>query len=191
MKTLVFLSGAAVLATVAGIALAQPGPGPERRGPEGDVTRQQVIARVDAMFARLDADHDGRLTPEEMHAAGAHRRAEMRQHIFDRLDANHDGMISREEFDRGHPMAGGPEGPHGMEMGPPPPGAPGGPEGPRGHGLRMMFAGDGPVTLEQMRTRALERFDRADANHDGVLTPDERHAARERMRERREEPRPN
>ena len=203
MKTLSLLSGAALIAAAtAGIAIAQ-GPGPERRGTEGDITRQQVIAHVDEMFARLDADHDGRVTPEEMRAAGAHRRDEMRQHMFDRLDANHDGMISREEFDRAHAMAGGPGGPMPMDhMGPPPmgPGGPGGPGmggmgrmgGMRGMGgMREMLAANGRVTLEQMRARALEHFDRADTNHDGTLTADERRAAHARMREGPEQPRPN
>jgi hypothetical protein len=58
------------------------------------------------------------------------------------------------------------------------------------HGAAM-FAGQGFVTLEQMRARALERFDRADANHDGTLTAAERHAAHERMRDGPDEPRPN
>jgi len=198
MKTLTLLSGAAMLA-VAGIALAQGGPGPDRPGPEGDVTRQQAIERADRMFARLDADHDGRVTPDEMRAMGEHRRGEMREHMFDRLDANHDGNISRDEFAEAHAMRGpgGRGGRHGMHMGPPP-GGPGGPEGAggpegRGHGMHgaRMFGEQGFVTLEQMRARALERFDRADANHDGILTADERHAARERMRDGRDQPRPN
>jgi hypothetical protein len=202
MKTLTLLSGAALLA-VAGIALAQdgPGPGPDRGGLEGDVTRQQVIAHVDEMFARLDANRDGRVTPDEMHAmrgGGEHRRGEMREHMFDRLDANHDGNISREEFASAPAMRGGPGGPGGhpgMEMGPPPggpdgPGGPGGPGGGRMRGARM-FGDQGFVTLEQMRARALERFDRADANHDGTLTMDERRAARGRMHDGPDEPRPN
>jgi hypothetical protein len=194
MKLLTLLSGAALLAG-AGIALAQDGPGPDRHGPEGDVTRQQVIARVDEMFARIDANHDGRITPDEMQnmrgirgmggmrGMGEHRAGggDMRQRMFDRIDANHDGMISREEFAQAHP--GGP----GREMGPPP-GSPGGPDGHR-MGARM-FGEQGFVTLEQMRARALERFDRADANHDGVLTMAERQAARVRRQER-EEPRQN
>ena len=77
MKTRILLSGAAlVAAAVAGIALAQGGP--ERPGLGGDVTRQQAIAHVDEMFARLDANRDGRVTPDEMHAMGAHRRDGMR-----------------------------------------------------------------------------------------------------------------
>ena len=189
MKLLTLLSGAALLAG-AGVALAQGGPGPEGRGPEGDITRQQVIARADEMFARLDANHDGRITPDEMQnmrgmrgmrGMGEHRAGggDMRQRMFDRMDANHDGNISREEFAQAHP--GGP----GPEMAPPP-------GGPDGHAMRgRMFGEQGFITLEQMRARALERFDRADANHDGVLTAAEREAARERRREDREEPRQN
>jgi len=194
MKLFTLLSGAALLAG-AGVALAQDGPGPDRRGPEGDVTRQQVIARVDEMFARLDANHDGRITPDEMQnmrgmgrmGGMGERRAEgggdMRQHMFDRLDTNHDGVISREEFAQAHATQSGPD----HDMGPPP-GGPGGPEG--GHGMGRMFGEQGFVTLEQMRARALARFDRADTNHDGVLTVAERQAARERRQER-EEPRQN
>lgn len=192
MKTPILISGAALaVVAAAGIALAQGGP--EGPGPRGDVTRQQAIAHVDEMFARLDANHDGRVTPDEMHAMGAHRREEMRAHMFDRLDANHDGNISREEFAEAHAMRGGPGGPGGHpdgEMGPPPPGGPGGPGGHFMHGARM-FGDQGFVTLEQMRARALEHFDRADANHDGTLTMAERRAAREAMRDRPDEPRPN
>jgi hypothetical protein len=197
------MSGAAMFA-VAGIALAQGGPGPDRPGPEGDVTRQQAIARSDEMFARLDANHDGRVTPDEMRAMREQRRAEMRQHAFDRFDANHDGNISREEFAQAHEMRDGPGGPGrhgGRHMGPPPggPGGPDGPEGRGGHGMHggRMFGTQGFVTAEQMRAHALERFDRADANHDGTLTAVEREAAHDRMRGHRDhgdgpgEPRPS
>jgi Ca2+-binding EF-hand superfamily protein len=192
MKTLTLLSGAALLA-VAGLALAQDGPAPDRPGPDATITRQQAVARAEQMFARLDANHDGRFTPDEAQAMGEHRRGDVRQHMFDRIDANHDGNISRDEFAQAHAMRDGPGGPggdRGMEMGPPP-GGPGGPEGGHGmHGARM-FGDQGFVTLEQMRARALERFDRADANHDGTLTPEERQAAHERMRGGPDEPRRN
>ncbi|HEV2817705.1 MAG TPA: EF-hand domain-containing protein [Allosphingosinicella sp.] len=201
MTKITLLSGAALLA-VAGVAAAQPG---DRPGPAADVTRQQVIDRVDQAFARMDADHDGRFTPEEARARGEQRRAEMRGRMFDRLDANHDGNISRDEFAQAHAMRGGrgghhrrmmrmrmgppPGGPGGPEMGPPPPG---GPDGPRGPGMRggRMFGEQGFITREQMRERALARFDRADANHDGTVTAAERRAAREAMRARFRERRP-
>jgi len=100
-------------------------------------------------------------------------------------------------------MRGGPRGHrggrggHGGHMGPPP-GGPGGPEGPggpdgEGHGMHgaRMFGTQGFFTLEQMRARALERFDRADANHDGTVTVAERREARHGGHDRPDEPRPN
>ena len=203
MKKMILVAGAVLaLSTATGIALAQDGDRPGRPDPNASETRQQAIARVDAMFARLDANHDGRVTPDEARAMGERRRgemqqhtgdmqqhmAEMQQHMFDRLDANHDGNISREEFAAAHHMEGGPHGPGGPHMGmmPPPPGGPAGAEGHRGMGHggmgMRMFGDQGFITLEQMRARALERFDRADANHDGVLTPAERQAARDQRR---------
>jgi len=200
MKTLTLLSGAAMLA-VAGVALAQAGSSPEGAAPQGDVTRQQALARADEMFARLDANHDGRVTPEEARTVRMQRREEMRQHLFDRFDANHDGNINREEFAQAHAMRDGPHRQgrrHGGHMGPPPGGpgdaeAPAGPEGAGGHGMRGrgMFGTQGFITLEQMRARAAERFDRADANHDGTLTSAERQAAHGGMRRGRHHPRPN
>jgi hypothetical protein len=209
MNKFAILGGAALLA-IAGAGLAQ-GPDGPRRDRDADVTRQQAIARADAMFARLDANHDGRFTPDEAGQAGQARRAEAMGRMFDRLDANHDGNISRDEFAQAHAMrgpggAGGPDGPGmGMRhrMGPPPGGAdmgpppPGGPEGPRGPGMRggRLFGAEGFVTAEQFRARALARFDRADADRNGILTTAERQAAHGQMhgpmRPRMGEPMPN
>jgi Ca2+-binding EF-hand superfamily protein len=195
MKSFTILSGAALLAVAGGVAIAQgPGQRPDRNA---DVTRDQVIARTSEAFARLDANHDGRFTPDEARARGEARRTERRAHMFDRLDANHDGNVSRDEFSQAHGVRG--EGRPGMghrRMGPPPGGPdgpeggppPGGPDGPRGPGARM-FGEQGFMTLEQMRDRALARFDRADANHDGTLTAAERREARGQMRERMRDPR--
>ena len=208
MNKLMILSGVALIG-LAGSALAQPperGEGP-RRG--ADVTRAQVIQRSDAAFARLDANHDGRFTREEGQALGQQRREQMMGRMFERLDADHNGQISREEFaqarhgrGRGMRGAGGPHGPggpggpgpmaEGGAGGPPPPGGPGMRRGFRhggpGMGMRMgarMFGEAGFVTAEQFRARALERFDRADANHDGTLTVAERRAQRGERRGRR------
>jgi len=112
-------------------------------------------------------------------------------------------VSSREEFAQGRrgpggPRMRGPGGPGGPGPmadrgpdGPPPPGGPGmrrfrhgGP----GMGIRMgarLFGEAGFVTAAQFRARALERFDRADANHDGTLTVAERQAQRGEMRRHR------
>ena len=204
MNKLMILSGVALLA-LAGGAIAQP-PGDEpgrgaRRG--ADVTRAEVIQRSDAAFARLDANHDGRFTREEGQALGRQRREQMRARMFERLDADNNGQISREEFAqarqgrgmRGRHGPGGPGGPGAMaDRGPdgPPPGRPGMRRGFRhgGPGMHMrmgarMFGEAGFITAGQFRARALERFDRADANHDGTLTVAERRAQRGEMRRHR------
>ena len=198
MNKISILAGTALLA-IAGVALAQGGPG-ERPDRNADVTRQQVIERTDAHFARLDANNDGRFTPEEMRAAGERRRTERQTRMFDRMDLDHNGAITREEMTQAHAQMGehrgegmrhgrggmrhrGPHGPEGA-------GGPGGPGG-EGHGMRgeQMFGTQGFITREQMRERALARFDQADANHDGTLTAAERQAARGAWRERRREER--
>lgn len=212
MTKITILTGTALLA-VAGVALAQ-GTEPQRPDPNADVTRQQVIERVDQRFARLDANNDGRFTPEEMRAAGERRRAEMQTRMFDRMDADHNGSITREEMAQAHAQMGEHRGGgrgmmrhrgmrhHG-------PGGPGGPGGPEGHGMhgdhggpggpggegrgmrgQRMFGEQGFVTRDQMRERALARFDAADADHNGTLTAAERQQARGAMRERRRERRP-
>lgn len=172
MKTL-FLFGA--FASLAAVGAAQPAdqPGAERGA---DVTRQQAIDRADQRFREMDANNDGRFTPEEARQMHAQHRSRMQQQMFDRLDGNRDGNISREEFAAGHEARGG----RGEAM-----------RG-RGHSRRGMHhrgAGHGPgmemrggrlfgeqgfVTAEQFRERALARFDRLDADRNGTLTAGER-----------------
>ncbi|MGQ0661052.1 EF-hand domain-containing protein [Sphingosinicella sp.] len=195
MSRTIFIAGGAgiaVIAAAAGIAIAQPGT-PEGPRAGRDVTRQEVITRVDERFTQMDANRDGRVTPDERRAARERRRAEMADRMFDRIDANRDGSISREEMREGRMQRGR----RGMRMAGP--GGPGGPgaEGPggyreRGPGMRgPRGMGAREVTREEMRERALARFDRMDANRDGTLTMEERRQARdarrERMRMRREE----
>lgn len=177
MKKFAIVAGAAAIAT-AGVALAQPAAGP-RADRNADMTRQQVIERVDQRFARLDLDNDGRVTAEEARQAAQQRHAQMAGRMFERLDADNDGSISRAEFDQGHSRMqahrGDRRGMRGMR------GPRGGPGGMR---AMRMFGDQGFVTRDQMRERALSRFDRLDANSDGTVTAAERRQAREQRRER-------
>jgi len=180
MNKLTILAGTALLAT-AGAALEQPGIGP--RGERGaDLTRQQAVERADRLFARLDLDNDGRATAEEARQAAQQRRAERAGRMFERLDANRDGSVSRAEFDQARAQRAEQRAERGRR-------------GPRmgmrglrhgGPGMRAgrMFGEQGFVTREQMRERALARFDRLDADRDGTVTADERRQAREQMRQR-------
>jgi hypothetical protein len=181
------LAGAGLAALAALPAFAQPAPAPApapgawRDHGARPLTRAEAVAKAEARFARADANRDGFVTPEE---ASARREAarpageprDPRGDAFARLDANRDGQLSREEFE----ARGAMRGPRG--------------EGFRGHGRHGGFGGrglerldadhDGRVSLAEARAKALEAFDRADANRDGVVTPEERHAAREAMRAR-------
>jgi len=166
------------LALTGGLAIAaQAAPGGTmHRDPFGDatITRAEAQAKALAMFDRLDANKDGKLDK-------ADRAARMAQR-FDRMDTNHDGVLSRDEFIAGHagPMA------HEDRM-----------DGDKmdrasahgGHGRGMMAMmamhrlgkmdanGDRVITRDEFVAGALARFDAADANHDGKLTPEERRAA--------------
>lgn len=192
MTKFAILGGAALLA-IAVAAQAQPpggrgGPRPDR---DADVTRQQVIERTNQRFARLDTNNDGRFTPEEARAGHEQRRARRAERMFDRLDLDDNGSVTREEMARAQARHRAERAERGAEGR-----GPGmrhrrmgmrGMRGMRGGRGAALFGEQGFVTAEQFRERALARFDRVDADRDGVLTAAERRAGRERMREHRHE----
>ncbi|MBC9031506.1 ca2+ sensor protein [Sphingomonas sp. JC676] len=124
MKQLI--PAAALCATlVAGSALAAQDH--QRRDPlaradangDGIVTREEMLADVDARFAKLDANKDGKVTADERkvfaegtrprmmgrtdaNGDGAVTLEEQRAQAnkrFDRIDTNHDGKIDQSERD--------------------------------------------------------------------------------------------
>lgn len=169
------------------------------------LNRAEVTARVQAQFARRDANRDGVLTTDELQVRRGQRDGAMRRQrgpgaaqamsnpnvAFDRIDANRDGSISRDEFARGRQVRvervvinrGGQ------------PGQPGAMRGMRrGGGGGMMGAAllkradlnrDGRVTLAEANGVALQHFDMIDTNRDGRITPQERAAGRGHMRQMR------
>jgi Ca2+-binding EF-hand superfamily protein len=168
--TLAIAAGAAAIA-LGGGAYAQSAPA------QRELTRAAVQQRADQAFDRLDANHDGKLDQSDRQA---------RQKIrFDRIDANHDGAVSYAEFAAAHAradvgrkgrMAEGRDhhqhGRHLFAM-----------RGFSGHRGMMADAGkDGAMSKAEFQSAALERFDRLDANHDGILTREETKAARDNMR---------
>jgi len=199
MNKFTILGGAALLAMTVAASAQPPGGADGLRGPrpdrDADVTRQQVIERTDRRFAALDANNDGRFTPEEARARGEQRRAQRMDRMFERLDLDRNGAITREEMSQArerHRAERGERGPgmrgHGMRhrrMGM----RHGGP-GMRGMRGQRLFGEQGFVTAEQFRARALARFDRLDADRNGTVTAAERQAARDQRRARRGERRP-
>jgi hypothetical protein len=190
MKTSLVALGAAVMA-FAGVAYAQ-----EHMPPTGDpmgaatVTRAEAQAKAADMFARLDANGDGKLDQADREAMIGKR--------FDAMDTNHDGQLSKQEFIAAHQaMHGGPgmDGPpvagmEGHRMGPGMMGhgMGGGMHGPMGRMAAMADTnGDHAISRDEFMAAAMKRFDAADTNHDGKLTPEERKAAfRAGMKARRE-----
>lgn len=181
-KILFSALGAALIA--APVLAAPGGPKADTDG-NGTLTRAEAQAHATEMFARMDANGDGKLDQTDRAA----KRAEMQAKAFERLDANKDGSISKAEWDqhaadraakraeRGEKRAeaGAPgEGKRGMR----------GHHGKRGghHDMIMGRAdanGDKVITQAEFQTAALARFDAADANKDGQVTAEERAAQRE------------
>lgn len=176
-------------ALVAVPVLAAPG-GADRDAVQ---TRADAEAKAAQMFARMDANKDGKLDAADRAAQHAERQAKM----FASIDADGNGSISKAEWDkhgadraakraeRGEKRADADEAGegkrhHGMRGG----------HGKRGGHRGMMMGkadtnGDKAVSQAEFQTAALARFDAADANKDGQVTPEERQAQRGAWRAKR------
>ena len=166
MKKIMVATGLATLAMLAGAAAAQTA---DSR-PRADVTRQQLVERLDARFARLDTDRDGAVTAAERSARREARRAQR----FQRLDRDGNGALSPTEFAARGDRAERGEGRRGGRR------RFGG-----GGGAGADANGDGTISRAEFQARALARFDRGDLDRNGVLTAAERQQAREGVRAQR------
>ena len=92
-KITLFTLGAALIAVP---ALAAPGGKMGDADGNGVLTRAEAQAAATQMFAKMDANGDGKLDATDRAA----KRAEMQAKMFERLDANKDGNISRAEWDQ-------------------------------------------------------------------------------------------
>lgn len=160
----ILLGGAAATVLFAGgVALAQtasptPGAHPARHSHMTRMsTRADVQSHVAAMFAKLDTNHDGFITKDELGALEAQREQKAEQRaarfdpskMFERLDLNHDGQVTMAEAEAAHgqhaPANGDQPAPH------------------RHAGFTHLFA-------------------RADTNKDGIVTRAEFDSASEQMK---------
>ena len=168
--TLVLATGSLL---AGGAALAQPADRAER----GPMTRDAVIERTDAAFARMDTNNDGVVDQADRQARMAER--------FSRMDGDGNGAISQAEFMAAHEQmrenrserreARAERGGGKMMR-----------RGGRGHRGGMLQAADanndGRLTQAEVRTAALARFDRVDTDGDGTITVEERRAAHQARR---------
>ncbi len=193
MKKLTLAISAAVLAvTGAGVAaFAAEATGHRMMGPMADitVTRAEASAHANAMFDKLDANHDGKIDAGD-------REARQIEH-FKKMDTDGNGAISQAEFLAGHARK---MGERGMGQGRAGDGMKDRGMGDRGAmrhegrgempmmGMVMLKMADtnkdGAVSRDEFVGSAMAHFDQADANHDGKLTPDERRAAMKAMHEK-------
>jgi len=124
---------------------------------------------------RQDANQDGVATRAEAIAQADARFAQM--------DTDHDGRITAGEMRAYREALHDRVVASGRDVPVPPPGG----RKHDGMGRRMDPNGDGSVTREEYEARALKRFDRMDANHDGTIDATERaNAAEMRHVDRRE-----
>jgi Ca2+-binding EF-hand superfamily protein len=212
MKTFA-LAGAAVAALASTAAAAQPRPDGRSFEP---LTRASVASRVEAGFARFDADRDGVLTHDEIRARVEDRRAdrgegrgqraehrgdrderraergERQAELFARLDTDRDGSISRAEFEARPRLSPEERAERRAERG----------EHRSMRGMRHgggLFAGvfgrrfaaadvdgDGRLTQAEARRSALALFDGVDTDRDGTISAEERRAARDAFGGRRQ-----
>ena len=163
MTSLRFTAAAAALLAPGAAALAAPPPPIQvspKSGPQA-ITRNVFIGQVEARFATMDTNHNGTADLAEM-TAQQQRELDMARKLvaqqlqmrFRQLDTNKDGQLSPAEFNA---MAG----PIRTVETPP-------------QLLQKLDTNhDGKVSMEEYRAPEIAKFNRADANHDGVVTPAE------------------
>lgn len=113
------------------------------------------------MLFQSDTNQDGVLTRAEFDAG--------RTAMFTRMDADNDGSVTREERRAQFEARRGQRGEH----------------GPRRHGRhnsleRLDVNNDGSITREEYLAHPIARFDRLDADKNGVISASERPQPRER-----------
>jgi Ca2+-binding EF-hand superfamily protein len=132
------------------------------------ISKADFTKNIDSRFAALDTNKDGSVSKAEIAAAQAsalkQAQAVEEQRLeaeFKKLDTNHDNQLSLAEFKAAAPSVSAAETPDQM--------------------LAALDTNkDGKISAAEYRAQPLANFDRADANHDGILTAQELAASRKR-----------
>ena len=156
------LTAAALLASIPGIALAQGAAAADQNKP---VTRAELSNRLDADYADLDANKDGKVDAAEINTRlvkSAEAELEMikkeRDAAFAKIDTDGNGSISRAEFDARAKLPTIKE--------------------PDAKPFLARFDAnkDSNISKDEFRAVTLNNFDRLDKNKDGTLSAAEQAA---------------
>lgn len=171
MRISTLLTAGIISVSLAGTALAAA-PGGQRAGwdPAQPTARADVIAKANERFDRIDTNNDGMIDAAEMAAHREQMKARIAERMAQREARMTDEQKARWQEKRGERKSGWV--------------ARGAGEG--GNWLaRLDTNNDGMISRDEFTAPMLKRFDRADANGDGIVTPEERAAAREARRAQR------
>lgn len=124
--------------------------------------RFEILAALCAVGAASQAGAQGGGMQQDMTRAQAQQQADA---MFQRFDLNHDGVITRQEAEQAAAQYGA--------------------GGRAEHMIDRIFGSSQSITQQQFEAQALARFDRDDANHDGVVTVAEREQARAQLKAER------
>ncbi len=125
---------------------------------------QQQEKPASAVFKAMDANGDGKVSPEE-HAQGARK-------MFEAMDANRDGSVTAEEMGAAHDKITGKRAAK-AEMSP-------------AEKIKVVDAnGDGLLTGEEHAAGSKKMFDMMDSDKDGYLTESEVEAGHAKMMKKR------
>ena len=156
------LTAAALLASIPTLALAQA---PAKADEAKPVTRAELGTRLDADYADLDANQDGKVDSTEINARlkkGAEADLEIirkeRDATFAKFDADGNGSITKAEFEAHAklPTIKEPDAKPFLD--------------------RFDTNKDGTISKDEFRTPTISNFERLDKNKDGTLSVAEQQA---------------
>lgn len=100
-RSRLLLAALALFCTSAPALAQEAAPGGSGAAPDGITLQRFLARRVNPMIGALDANHDGKISKQELSGLSAKAKPSalaMGERVFDQIDTNHDGALSRAEL---------------------------------------------------------------------------------------------